>query len=141
MDNKKPIRFSKAVPPGESVTLTRTVDEPATIEHLAVRFYTGPELAVHVTPRRIPENGDGQPQDLVELEGKDHIDGDGDHWQFEMSESVEKEDVLEVEIINTASPDPELDLTYDVTVDVSLDREGGVLRPVRSLIDDVRGWI
>ena len=132
--NKKPIRFATNVAAGETKTLTRTIDEPATVEQLVVRFYQGPELAVQVTPRRIPDNGEGRPQEMVEVIGKDWIDGDGDKWPFDLSEPVEKGDVLEVEIQNTAEPDPNVDLSYDISVDMSLDREGGLLRPVRGVL-------
>jgi hypothetical protein len=141
MDNKKAIRFATDVGPGESVTLDRVVEEPATIESLDIRFYQGPELAVQVQPRRIPDNGGGQPQPLVDLVGKDWIDGDGDHWEFDISESVEQDDVLEVEIDNTAQPDPDVNLTFDVAVNMTLDREGGALRPIRSVVDTIGGWL
>lgn len=137
--NIKPARFSTDVSPGESKTLTRTIDEPATIEEIVVRFYQGPELAVRVYPRRIPDNGNGTPQDLVDYHGKEWIDGDGDKWRFPLSQPVEKNDVIEVEIENTANSDPDVDLTYDVAVHMPLDRHNGAVRAVESLFDRVSG--
>ena len=141
MANKKAVRFATTVNAGESKTLTRTIEKPATIEDLSVRFYQGPELDVHVTPEIVRDNGDGEPRPLVDLNGKDHIDGDGDLWQFDVSEAADRGDVIEVEIANVANADPELNLEYDVTVDMTLDRQWGVLRPIEGAVDWVRGVI
>lgn len=137
--NKKAVRFEANVSPGESLALTREIDEPATVEQCIVRFYRGPELAVQVRPLRIPDNGNGRPQPLVDIVGSESIIGDGDKWIFDVSEPVEKGDVLEMQVENTATDDPQLDLTYTVVIDLSLDREGGVLRPFRNAVDNLSG--
>lgn len=140
-DNKKPISFRANVDAGATETLTYSVEEPATIERLVVRIYQGPELSLHVTPRTIGDNGNGRPDSLVEFVGQSYIAGDGDKWVFDLSETVSKDDVLEVEVENTADPDPNLNLTYDAAVHMELDRMGGLSRPIRSAVETVRGWV
>lgn len=139
MDDKKPIRFATEVSASDEVRLTKEIEEDATIESLSIRFYQGPELAVQVVPKKIPDNGDGRPQVLVDLEGKEYIDGDGDLWEFNLSEKVEEGDVLEVDIENTAPDDTSEELAYDITVDMALDRHGGVLRPIRAVTERLTG--
>lgn len=134
MNNKKAVRFEANVAAGESKKLTREIDEPATVEQCTVRFYRGPELAVEVRPLRIPDNGNGRPQPLVDIVGSESIIGDGDKWVFDISEPVEKGDELEMQVENTASADPNVDLSYTVIIDLSLDREGGLLRPFRGIL-------
>lgn len=135
MASKRPLRFATAIGPGESERLEHEVEEPATIEDMTIRFYQGPELAVRARPRRIRHNS---PKPLIEYLGKSYVDGDGDKWEFDVSEPVKKGDVIEVEIDNVADPDPELNLTYDVTIDMHLDREGGESRILPAA---VRGWL
>lgn len=135
MASKRPLRFGTTIGPGEIDHISHEVEEPATIEDMTIRFYQGPELAVRVRPRRIRTNS---PKDLVTYRGKQFIDGDGDKWEYDVSEPVEQGDEIEVEIENVADPDPEVDLTYDVTVEMHLDREGGASRFLPSA---VRGWL
>lgn len=137
--SKRPIRFRSTVDPGESNVLTTTVEEDATIEHLNIRFWRGPELALQVIPRRIPDNGNGRPQDLVDVIGEDYIDGDNDHWDYPLAEPVEEGDVLEVEVVNTAEPDPGADLTFDSVVEMDLDRKGGLSRPFEGVLSTIKG--
>lgn len=139
-DNKKPISFRANVGAGNSETLTYSVEEPATIERLVVRIYQGPELSLHVTPRTIGDNGNGRPDSLVEFVGQSYIDGDGDKWEFDLSEQISTDDVIEVEIANTATPDPNLNLSYDAAVHMELDRMGGGFRPLRAAVETVGGW-
>ena len=140
-DNKKPISFRANVDAGDTETLTYSVEEPATIERLVIRIYRGPENSLHITPRTIGDNGNGTPDSLVKFVGSSYIDGDGDKWVFDLSEKISKNDVIEVEIENTADPEAELNLNYDAAVHMELDRMGGLSRPIRSAVETVRGWL
>jgi len=139
--NKQPIRFATDVAPGndEPTVLTREVKADATIEQMTVRFYRGPELALRVTPRVIDDQGDGQPEPLVDVIGDDAIVGDGDVWTYPLAEPVADGDIIEVEIENTAEPQPDVDLTYTPIIEMDLDREGGLLRPIETVRDAVGG--
>lgn len=141
--NKQPLRFQTDVGPGESATLTREVEADATIEQMTVRFYRGPELAVEVVPKVIDDQGDGQPEPLVDIindsDTEGAIVGDGDKWLYPLAEPVADGDVIEVEIENTAESDPDVDLTYHPIIEMDLDREGGLARPFETVRDAVGG--
>jgi len=132
--NRKTVRFADRVGPDSSKTLTKKVAEAATVDRVDVRIYTGPRLDLRVLPFVEPQVG-GNHSDrvpLVDLVGKDYIDGDGDRYSFYPTESVEREDRVGVEVVN-------VDQThgYDVAVDVTLDREGGASRSLSSFVS---GW-
>jgi hypothetical protein len=114
-------RFSATANPGEKDELTHEVTADATVEQLDVRFYRGPQLDLEIRPRI--ETEDGRRVDLVDLIGRNVIVGDDDHFRFYPSEQVREGDLLVVEFENTDST-----WTYDVTVDMTLDRLGGVKR-------------
>ena len=139
--NKQPLRFQTDVGPGESATLTREVAADATIEQMTIRFYRGPALTLEVYPRVIDDQGDGQPEPLVDVSnGTDTegaIVGDGDRWEYPLSEPVADGDIIEVEIDNTAEKDPDVDLTYHPIIEMDLDREGGLSRPFETVADAV----
>lgn len=135
----KPLRFASNVSAGNSEELTYDVAEPATIENLEIRFYRGPEYELEIRPLVVPE-GDGHAKSLVETIGQSYIAGDNDVFQFSPSEQVNKGDTIRVEIDNTATPDPNLNLSYDGVVHMQLDRMGGSNRPIMSLLNTVRSW-
>jgi hypothetical protein len=124
-ENRRSVRFAEHVDPDSTVTLTKQIEEDATVEQLTVRVYRGAELALQVYPfvkregRRFP---------LIDFNGKSFVDGEGDKWQFDVSESVETDDLVGVEVTNTAT-----DYGYDFSTDVSLDRAGGSSRVVSFL--------
>lgn len=123
------IRFSTSVAAGESKTLTKRMEADATVEEVEVRFYRGPELAVSVEPFRLKGDlhGSQERRSLVELVGRDVIVGDADNFPFDVgAEPVERNEAIGVEFVNNAEPDPELSLEYDVHVDMTIDKEGGV---------------
>jgi hypothetical protein len=133
MGTQRSIRFSESVDPDSSITLTKEVEEDATVEQLDVRIYRGAELALRVTPF---VKRDNRRFELVEFRGKDYIDGDGDFWEFSVSEAVETEDQIGVEVENVDD-----EYLFDFAVNMTVDREGGTARPLSSLFDTVRGWL
>lgn len=124
--------------PESSITLTKEVEEDATVEEVTVRIYRGAELALHIEPF---VKRDGRRFGLVEFFGKEYIDGDGDFFEFKTSEGVEEADLVGVDVENTAPTGTEQNLTYDFAVDMTLDREGGTERATTSLFDQLRGWL
>jgi len=126
-ENMRSVRFADQVAPGESVTLTKTVENAATVEDVTIRIYRGAELALQVEPfvkrnnRRFP---------LIDFHGKDHVDGDGDFFEFPVSESISVDDKIGVEATNVAD-----DYAFDFSTDFVVDRAGGTNRVVSFVRD------
>jgi len=123
-------RFAGEVGAGGDADESTTVEADATVEEVAVRFYPGPRLDLHVTPYL--ERGNGANANripLVNFHGKDYVDGDDDLWVFPISEPVEQGDTLGVFVNNT-----EPEHAYDYAVNMTLDREAGVQRSASSLL-------
>ncbi|RNJ25472.1 hypothetical protein [Halosegnis longus] len=138
-DDRDSYRLSTRVAANDTETLTVTAPDPATVEHLRVRFYQGPRLDVEVRPFVEVDGAAGvERYDLVnyadEPEAKEYVDGDDDEWPFSVSKPIDENDVIGVEIQNT---NPEH--SYDVTVDVEVDFEGGLSRPFAGVVDRIRG--
>lgn len=122
---RRSFRFADSVNPSSDVELTHKVKEPATVEDLDVRIYRGAELDLHVKPQ---VKRDGRRFDLVEYNGKSYVDGDGDHWTFDVSEQVSEGDLL---VVQASNVDP--DYSLDFAVDMIIDREGGTSRLIPSI--------
>ena len=118
-------RFAEEVPPNSTVETTTKIDEPATVEQIQIRFYQGPELDLALLPYR-ERQGDKVP--LVDLYGREQIVGDNDTFVFPISEQLHSDDVLGVEATNS---NPEY--SYDFSVDMTVDRAGGIDRALSSL--------
>lgn len=125
-DNRRSVRFAEHVNAASTITLTKTVEQDATVEKLTVRIYRGAELALQLEPF---VKRDGREFALVEHQGKQYIDGDGDFFEFPVSESVETDDEVGVRVTNEAA-----DYGYSFALDVVLDREGGTARSLTSFI-------
>jgi len=121
-ETRRSVRFAENVDPGDNVNLSKEIETAATVEQVTVRIYRGAELDLHVQP--YVERG-GRRTSLVEYQGKDYVDGDGDFFEFPVSEGVERRDQLGVDVENQAT-----DYAYDFSVDVVLDRAGGTSRVV-----------
>jgi hypothetical protein len=134
-ESRRPVRFASTVAPGDTDTYSVEVEQAATVEDMTVRIYRGAELSLHILPfvERGAENRRSRIP-LVEFRGKDFIDGDGDFFEFGLSEAVEENDVVGVEVTNTAD-----EYAFDFAVNMSLDRAGGSSR-LGGLIDSVQGW-
>ncbi|WP_092894104.1 hypothetical protein [Halopelagius inordinatus] len=123
-------RFSGTVNADDQETETFAVKQDATIEQVTVRFYQGPRLDLEVFP--FVEDEEGRRRSLIEVYGRDAIVGDNDIFPFAVSEPVRREDVVGVEVTNN-----DTEHAYAYTVDVTLEREGGVSRGVLSYIKGV----
>lgn len=140
-DTRETIRFSTAVSAGNAETLTKTMQEPGTVDRVDVRFYSGPDLTVEVEPYvQIGDPGDRERESLVDLVGRQAVVGDGDEFTFHTSEGFEREDVIGVDIRNNSDQaDEDGDgYDYDVIVDVTVDHAGGSSRTGLSLFEG--GW-
>jgi len=123
------LRFATGVPAGESKELTHEINDPATIEGVDVRIYRGAELDLQLVPFARFGGDDAPKTPLVTLIGKDYIDGDGDEFNFTLSESVTPGDVVGVEVENVST-----EFDYDFAVDMDLDHEGGATRSATSIL-------
>ncbi|MFC3476111.1 hypothetical protein [Halobacterium litoreum] len=134
-ERRDSVRFSGQVSPDDTETLTKTVQEPATVEEVSVRFYAGPRLDLEVVPFvDVGESSQSNRIPLIDFRGKQYVDGDDDYWIFPVSESIERDDTLGVEVRNVDSSN-----AYDFSVDVVVDRAGGTQRAASSLFDSIRG--
>jgi len=137
-EDRKSHRFSTSVASDDTEELTATAQADATVEQVAVRFYSGPRLDLHVKPfiRRQVTPNRTTTEDVVELHGKEYIDGNDDLWVFDVSKTVEEDDEFGVEVTNTDTDGND----YDFVADMELDRAGGPNRPFSGLIDTIKGW-
>jgi hypothetical protein len=118
-------RFSATVPPGETRVLTSTIQEPATVEQVNIRFYQGPELDLLVDPFRQRQN---DRMTLVETNGRESIVGDADRFVFHVSEQLHADDEIGVRVENTST-----EYEYDFQTDMIIEYAGGVSRALSSL--------
>lgn len=125
-DTRRPVSIGYTADPGEQDTLTHEVQHDATVEKLVPRFYAGCETTVEVN---IYVVSSGDATKLVETVGKDHLDGENDEWTFRPSEPVEKGDEIMIQFENTDSENP-----HRFRVNFELDREGGKMRSILSLL-------
>jgi hypothetical protein len=133
---KESVRFAKAVSAGTTEELTYRVEKDATVEHLMVRIYRGAELDLHVKPFIKTGDDDSRRRiDLVQFNGKDFVDGDGDKWEFPVSEPVKEGDLIGVEAENKDGT-----YDYDFAMNVTIDRAGGTDR-FGGLLDLFGRWL
>lgn len=132
-ERRDSVRFSGQVSPDDTETLTKTVQEPATVEEVSVRFYAGPRLDLQVTPFvDVGEASQSNRIPLIDFRGKEYVDGDDDYWIFPVSEEIEREDTLGVEVVNVDGEN-----SYDFACDVVVDRAGGTRRAALSIVDSI----
>jgi hypothetical protein len=123
-ESQDSIRIAGAVGPGNEATWRHEMGSDATIEQLDVRIYTGAELDLRVSP--FVEYGTDQSNrlPLIKFAGdKDYVDGEGDSWEFPISEGVERSEFIGVSVENVDDS-----YTYDFAVDFVVDRAGGTSR-------------
>jgi hypothetical protein len=127
-----PYRFAVTIPAATTLVSRVEVAADGTVESLAVRIYSGAELAVKV--RAWIENAVQERRSLVQYMRidspppgtvvKDYVDGDDDVWHFSPREPVYKDDkdnlVIEIENTDVAN-------AYNVAVDCLIDYAGGPL--------------
>lgn len=129
-------RLAAPVSPGSTVNLTKRMQEAATVEGVRVRFYSGPRLDVRAEPYVEVSHGPDRTDRVnlidyadeandpdADVAAKDFIDGDDDDFQFDVSQPVDRDEVVGVEIENVNA-----EFTYNVTVDVVVDYAGGSSR-------------
>lgn len=123
---KETIPFRATIPALWDGYLVAIPAAPATIEHIAVRIYPGPEQSVRVRPvlyRNRFEEALFRYGLLGPVSGatvKTYIDGDSDIWGFDLCRPVGPHDEIRIYMQNLA-----LVIAYDVACDVTLDYAGG----------------
>lgn len=138
-DSRDSRRLSGDVAPGDTETWTWELDQDATVEEVAVRFYPGPQLDLHVIPFAEVNGPSGtRRRRLVnfaeEDQAKEYIDGNDERLTYDVSQPVERTEVVGVEVENLDDQHK-----YDCAMDVTVDYEGGTNRWFASLADRIRG--
>jgi hypothetical protein len=136
-DNRISHRFEATVSPNGSEELTATVKQDATVEKIEVRFYDGPRLDLGVMPfvTRYEREDRSRRTDVVNVHGSDYVRGEATRWPFYVSESIEEDDEIGIEVVNDDD-----EFSYDVVVNFELDRVGGSSRPLSGFLTTVRSW-
>lgn len=123
-ERKTTKRFADTLSPGESTTLSETVDADATLENVQIRFYQGTELELEVFPYRKRES---EQLALIDTNGKKTITGDNDTFEFDISEGVNAGDEIGVEVTNNGA------YAYDFAAHIDVDYKGGSNRIINLL--------
>lgn len=132
-DRRDTIHFSESVAPGSSVTLTKQMENAATIERIDIRIYRGAEFALEVEPLKFPEQGEqSRREPLLRYRGREFVAGDGDRFSFPVAREVDPDQELGVEVRNTAS-----DFSYDFNVAIIVEYAGGSERTVGGLLEGI----
>jgi hypothetical protein len=123
-DSRDNVRFADRVSPSSTETLRHELKRAATVEFINVRIYPGAELDLQLVP--FGENREGSNRyPLVTLEGKSHIDGDADRFEFDVSEPVDAGEYIGVEATNQDASN-----AYDYAVDITVEYAGGLRRVI-----------
>jgi len=132
ISSRKSLHFSRNVGAGASGESKYDVRHDATVEEVLTRFYPGQELDLHVE-LYLEKADSGNRIPLVELAGnKGYIAGDDDRFRFNPTVSIEKEDTLVIVYDNNDATN-----AYDYTINIDLDRVGGVKRSILAILDRV----
>lgn len=101
--------------------LTLTVERPATVERVALRIYQGAQLDLEIRPYIRRKNNTEQP--LIELVGKEYIDGDDDLYVWDISRPLEDNEEIVFSATNNDGSN-----AYDYRVNLDLDYADGASR-------------
>lgn len=126
-ESQTPVSFSASVSPNTSGRLSYDNQRDATIEHVQVRIYAGAELDLELKLLVVTRSGNRR--QIVELVGKDVIDGDDDFYTFHPAEPVQSDEQIVIEHENVNANN-----TYDYRVNMDLDYEGGVHRALEDAL-------
>lgn len=129
------VTLSAAVAPGGEETIRYEAEENSTVEEVSVRLYDGAEFTLRLYPRIERKDGTND-YDLVELAGKEYIDGDDELFHWSVSEPLREGDEIVVEAINH---DGNNERNFRMNCDI--DSLGGTSRGLARIIDLFRGVI
>ncbi len=118
---RRTISFADSVSPGSTVRLSKEVESPGTVTNLLVRIYRGAELDLQVDPFHKPVAGSDE--SLITFRGKQFVDGDGDKFEFSLSEPIREGSEIGVNVRNL---DP--DFAYDFSTIMTVEHFGGTQR-------------
>lgn len=124
------LSMAQSVGAGASGNVTYDVRKPAVVERVGVRFYPGPELELDLEVKAV--GPDGSVTDLVELEGKDVIDGDDDLYVWHPSIELERNSTIRVEHTNNDAQN-----AYDYRVNLDLDYRGELVARLAGALGEV----
>lgn len=126
VDGRTAVSFGRQVPAATVSEESRKLEFDATVERVSVRIYRGAETTLSVTP--LVRTADGNEFSLVELVGKQSVDGDDDKFIFDVSEPVEEGDEIVVRSKNNDGKN-----AHNYRVNVEIDAAGGVERVIDAL--------
>jgi len=122
---RRSLRFSDTVDPGDSDIFTFETERDCTVERMEVRVYRGAEFDLLIEPfvDRNKSNDRRRREDIIVYRGSEIIAGDADKFQFDVSKSVQDGQEIGVEVTNQDG-----EYAYDFVVDMTLEYAGGLSR-------------
>lgn len=131
-DPKEGVTLGDRVPAGATEQrMEFEVLADATVEQFSVRIYQGAQLDLQLEvfiERKINESRTRR-DDIVEMVGKEYIDGDDDVYEWDVSQPIEEEDKLVILATNNDGSN-----AYDYRANFDVDYEGGVSRGLSRLL-------
>lgn len=120
--------LAKQVPAAETGTVELPVQADGTIESIKLRIYTGAENTLKLRPQKKTDRGF---EDILDLAGKNWIDGDDDVWSWSLSVPIQSDEKVVIRYDNQDGANAH---NFRATVDV--DYLGGLER-VSAFASDV----
>jgi hypothetical protein len=122
MNTKNGLSIAKQVSADASGYVGVEMERDGTVESVSIRIYDGAESTLRL---RVLKIRDGNQVQLVELVGKDWIDGDDDVYHWDVSEPVEQGDEIAVQYDNNDTSNP-----HNFRSNIDVDHASGTSRSV-----------
>lgn len=131
-EERTPVTISETVAAGATNSDQEyTVRGDGTIERFVVRIYEGAELDLELKPQVLMP-GASQPVPLIDLEGKGHIDGDDDVYEWDLSRPVPEDSVIRIRATNQDGTNP-----YDYRANLEIEYVGGLRGRMTQLLGGI----
>jgi len=121
-DTKNGLSIAREVSPDTSGYEGVEMERDGTVESVSVRIYQGAENTLRLRVLRVR---DGSQIQIVQLHGKEWIDGDDDVYRWEVSEPVEQGDEIVVQFNNS-----DVDNSHNFRLNVDVDYAKGTSRSI-----------
>ena len=125
INSKRGATLAAKTPPDSSEYEEIEIEEAGTVERLALRIYPGAEATLELVPLLV---SGGSTVPLIDLVGQSFVDGDDDHWEWDLVQPVEQGDRVRVRARNR---DPDHPHRWRAVVEV--DHHSGSSRFIDSL--------
>lgn len=117
-EQQEAVTFAQSVAAGASGRTEKRFTRPGRVRHVQARIYPGAELDLELNILVVTT--EGTRRKVVETEGKDHIDGDNDSWEWWPDEPIQDDEDLVVEHNNTHASN-----SYDYRVNCTVNFVNG----------------